>query len=52
MLPCLKEKEELEKNSRFTFGQDFLKLYDAYYQEQPDSIKLEQNPFLKKLCNS
>ena len=48
----LREKEELVKNVPFTFGQDSLELYDAYYQEKSDSIKLEQNPFLQKLCSS
>ena len=48
----LKEKEGLVKNVPFIFGQDSLELYVAYYQEKPDSIKLEQNPFLQKICNS
>ena len=48
----LREKEALVKNVPFTFGQDSLELYVAYYQEKYDSIKLEQNPFIQKLCNS
>ena len=44
-----KEKEKLVK---FTFGRDSIELYDAYYEETHNSIKLDKNPFSKKSCNS
>jgi len=41
----LKEKNSLMKRVPFDLGRDSIKLFVAYYQEKPDSIKLEQNPF-------
>lgn len=47
----LKEKETLMKSVPFVIGNnDRIELYVAYYQEQDNSIKLEQYPFLKKSC--
>lgn len=44
-----KEKESLIKNVPFNVGRDHIKLFVAYYQENADSIKLEENPFTEKL---
>jgi len=46
-----REKKRLEKDVPFAIGQDSIELYSAYYQEKADSIILEQNLFLNKLCN-
>jgi len=46
----LKEKETiLLGKDTFVFGKDRIELYDAYYQEKANSIKLDYNPFLKKI---
>lgn len=45
----LKEKESLISSVPFNIGSDHIKLYVAYYQENADSIKLEENPFSEKL---
>ena len=49
-----KEFTELKKNSPFCIGNDYIRLYAAYYTEQPDTglITFESNPFIENLCNS
>lgn len=42
-----REKIELEKSTSFMFGGDRIQLYAAYYREEGQGIRLEQNPFLK-----
>lgn len=42
----LKEKELLMNNASFDIGKDRIRLFVAFYEEDPDSIRLEENPFL------
>lgn len=45
----LKEKKSLMNSVPFDIGCDRIKLCVAYYQENADSIKLEENPFSERL---
>ena len=49
-----KEFTELKKNSPFYIGNDYIRLYAAYYTEHPETglITFESNPFAEDLCNS
>jgi len=46
----LEKKEALMHNAPSVIGNDRIELYVAYYREQDNSIKLEENPFVKKPC--
>jgi len=43
----IKEKVELQRSTSFEIGGDSIKLYVAYYKEEAQSIKLEQDPFME-----
>jgi len=43
----IKEKTELQRSTSFEIGSDSIELYAAYYKEEAQSIKLEQDPFME-----
>ncbi|MGY5881924.1 MAG: hypothetical protein RTV31_16880 [Candidatus Thorarchaeota archaeon] len=45
----LKEKNELQRSTSFEIGGDSIELYAAYYREEAQSIRLEQDPFKESL---